>query len=94
VIPDPKQPSEKRGSGLLGVLAGFALVFILVAILSFIRIVVPRHVHFGSVFPPPVEHKAVHIDSEEQRLLRAREARWQFEGARHPPFSFERRACR
>jgi hypothetical protein len=79
VISGNDRTSQARGSGVLGVLAGFLLVFILVAILSFVRIMLPRDMDFGSRFAIPAEQHKFRIDPDEQRRFIHRETRWSFE---------------
>jgi hypothetical protein len=70
---------KTRGSGVLGVLAGFLLVFLLVAVLSFIRVIVPRQVEFSSYHHFPVEQEQIRIAPRGSERLLQHEAKWIFQ---------------
>jgi hypothetical protein len=93
LIADPDFASPKRGSGVLGVLAGFLLVFILVAILSFVRVMLPRDMDFGTRYAIPVEQQKHRISPEEQHRFIHRETRWSFELPSRPGIYLHRHPC-
>jgi hypothetical protein len=74
---------RRKSSGILGVLAGFALVLILAAAMSVARGVFPRHVHFDRGYAPPFELQSAvtetnsgYPDSRSQLIVRER--RWRY----------------
>lgn len=93
VIPDSDSGGQGKGSGLLGVLAGFLLVFILVAILSFVKVMLPRELDFGGRHILPVEQQNYRINPDEQRGFIQRETRWSFELPPQPRIYRHHRSC-
>lgn len=63
---------------MLGVLAGFLLVFGLLAVLSLVRVLLPRAMEAGLLCPAAFErHQALPVP-EDRRPLIHREADWVF----------------
>lgn len=78
LIAGPDDRPRPRGSGILGVLAGFLLVFALLAVLSLARTVLPRtleaHLRCSAPFEPP---RVLPFPDERRPLIR-RETGWVF----------------
>ncbi|HOA74466.1 MAG TPA: hypothetical protein PL151_13290 [Phycisphaerae bacterium] len=75
VIPDTRREPAK-GGGLVGVLAGFVLVFVLVALLSFVRAVLPGPGDFRGRCLLPVEQEQVRVLPGERNRLLHHDADW------------------
>lgn len=71
--------AERNGSGLLGVIVGFILIFALVAVISFIRLAAPPRVHFSSEYAPVFQYEQVRMGPHQQDRLIRRDTHWRFE---------------
>lgn len=93
VIGEPHGAGRRGGSGFLGVFAGFLLVFVLFAILSFVRVVVPRQVNFGHYYPYPVEQEQSRLAPGHPDRYLQHEARWIFHLPGTPAVEPHRHPC-
>lgn len=93
VLPGLDRAGKSGGSGLLGVMAGFLLVFALVALLSLARAALPRHGEFGSRCVFPIEQRQSRLAPAESEQIIRREARWVFELPSRPAIHIQRHQC-